>query len=162
MEERSLRHFLPQYGMQSHLSMDTPFFQFTAQKEECFSQKTDLISVCGCQWQWFYGRQTDAHDSRFSSVCGRKEQALGDTSLLWRTVIAVREQLCPEELGILDQWICPKTLWYWSGANAWCINISSTMGPIKMHLMNIVKKKHFIRGKALILHTHNWWFVLII
>lgn len=89
------------------------------------------------------------HMIQFSSVCGRKEQELGDTSLLWRTVIAVPEQLCPEELGILDHWICPETLWYWSQANPWCINISLTMGPIKMHLMYIVKKMHFIWRKLL-------------
>lgn len=83
-----------------------------------------------------------------------------DTSLLWRTVIAVPEQLCPEELDILDHWICPETLWYWSEANPQCINISWTMGPIKMHLMNIVKKIHFIWRRPFNLHTDVWCFVL--
>lgn len=59
-----------------------PLLLVTTRREECIVQMTERTGVRGCQWQFFCGRQTDAHVSRISSVCGRKEQELGDTSLL--------------------------------------------------------------------------------
>lgn len=85
MQEIFPKQFLDakaRYVITLHVDTDKPLLLFTAQQEEHILQKTELINVCGFQWLCFFGRQTDAHDSQFSSVCGRKEQELGDTSLL--------------------------------------------------------------------------------